>query len=173
MDKKKAETDLSPGDVLLPAQSGDAVELDELWSFVFEKVNKVWIWVAQCRRTRQIAAYHLGDRSEESCRQLWNKVPPDYKECRSYSDFWDTYEKVINTGKHQCVGKESGQTNHIERWNNTLRQRLSRFVRKTLSFSKMEYYHEMNLRNFIFNYNNEIYNNWESGLLAINNINTL
>lgn len=36
---------------------------------------------------------------------------------------------------HQCVGKESDQTAHVERWNNSLRQRLARFVRKTLSFS--------------------------------------
>jgi IS1 family transposase len=34
------------------------------------------------------------------------------------------------------VGKETGKTNYIERFNNTLRQRVSRLVRKTLSFSK-------------------------------------
>jgi IS1 family transposase len=37
---------------------------------------------------------------------------------------------------HQPVGKESGLTSYIERLNNTLRQRISRLVRKTLSFSK-------------------------------------
>jgi IS1 family transposase len=34
------------------------------------------------------------------------------------------------------VGKETGLTAYIERLNNTLRQRISRLVRKTLSFSK-------------------------------------
>jgi IS1 family transposase len=34
------------------------------------------------------------------------------------------------------VGKETGETAHVERWNCTLRQRLARFVRKTLFFSK-------------------------------------
>ncbi|CAD7851862.1 MAG: hypothetical protein, partial [Olavius algarvensis Gamma 1 endosymbiont] len=38
--------------------------------------------------------------------------------------------------QHRPVGKETGETNHVERWNNTLRQHLSRFVCKTLSFSK-------------------------------------
>ena len=38
--------------------------------------------------------------------------------------------------RHRPVGKESGKTSHIERLNNTLRQRISRLVRKTLSFSK-------------------------------------
>ncbi|HTL89047.1 MAG TPA: IS1 family transposase, partial [Leptolyngbya sp.] len=37
---------------------------------------------------------------------------------------------------HRAVGKETGKTSYIERFNNTLRQRVSRLVRKTLSFSK-------------------------------------
>jgi insertion element IS1 protein InsB len=54
----------------------------------------------------------------------------------SYSDYYASYNKVIQTGKHQLIGKETGLTNHVERWNNTLRQHISRLVRKTLSFSK-------------------------------------
>ena len=38
--------------------------------------------------------------------------------------------------RHQAVGKTSGKTNAIERFNCTLRQQLSRLVRNTLSFSK-------------------------------------
>jgi IS1 family transposase len=34
------------------------------------------------------------------------------------------------------VGKETGKTRYIERFNHTLRQRVGRLVRKTLSFSK-------------------------------------
>ena len=34
------------------------------------------------------------------------------------------------------MGKETGETAHIERWNNILRQQLARFLRKALSFSK-------------------------------------
>lgn len=45
-------------------------------------------------------------------------------------------ETVLPSKCHRAVGKESGETNHIERYNNTLRQRCSRLVRKTLSFSK-------------------------------------
>ncbi|MEB3160457.1 MAG: IS1 family transposase, partial [Synechocystis sp.] len=37
---------------------------------------------------------------------------------------------------HHPSGKETGETSHIERFNNTLRQRCSRLVRKSLSFSK-------------------------------------
>jgi len=78
---------------------------------------------------------------------------PAYKECLSYSDFWEVYQAVFPEDTHQSVGKESGQTAHVERWNNTLRQRLARFVRKTLSFSKSERVHDLVLRFFIIHYN--------------------
>ena len=50
---------------------------------------------------------------------------------RCFSDFWDAYQKVFATGKHHSVGKDSGETAHVVRWNLTLRQRIARFVRKT------------------------------------------
>ena len=134
---------------LLKWQPEDVLELDELWSFVLKKSQKRWIWLALCRRTRQIVAYVIGDRSEETCRKLWKRIPTEYKACRTFSDFWEAYQKVFPDDTHQSVGKESGQTAHIERWNNTLRQRLARFVRKTLSFSKSDRFHEAALRLFI------------------------
>ena len=138
---------------LEPVQANDVLELDELWSFVLKKSNKRWIWIALCRRTRQIVAYYVGDRSKKSCRQLWQRIPDGYKACTSYSDFWEAYQKVFPAESHHSVGKETGQTAHVERWNNTLRQRLARFVRKTLSFSKSEIVHDLVLRFFIINYN--------------------
>ena len=48
---------------------------------------------------------------------------------------------------------------HIERFNNILRQRLARFVRKTLSFSKCDMMHETCLRMFLHEYNkNKLHN---------------
>ena len=41
------------------------LELDELWSFVARRTNQVWIWIALYRKTRQVVAYAVGDRSEE------------------------------------------------------------------------------------------------------------
>ena len=52
-------------------------------------------------------------------------------------------------------GKDEGQTNHAERFFCTLRQRLGRFVHKTLSFSKCERMHELALRLFIHQYNQQ------------------
>ena len=36
-----------------------------------------------------------------------------------YSDYWSSYNGVIPEKKHYSVGKETGLTNHIERFNNT------------------------------------------------------
>jgi len=33
------------------------LELDELWSFVLKKANQVWVWIALCRKTRQVVGY--------------------------------------------------------------------------------------------------------------------
>lgn len=142
-------------DTLEHAYPDDVLELDELWSFVLKKSNKRWIWIALCRRTRQVVAHYTGDRSEKSCRQLWERIPDEYKHCCSYSDFWQAYQQVFPSQTHQSVGKDSGETNHVERWNNTLRQRLARFVRKTLSFSKSEVYHKAVLKLYLHYYNTE------------------
>ena len=59
-----------------------------------------------------------GDRSEASCLHLWLRIPRAYKRCYSFSDFWDTYRAVFAIDRHQSVGKDSGETNHIKRWFN-------------------------------------------------------
>jgi insertion element IS1 protein InsB len=151
--KKKAQNLPDVAQTLLPAESGDILELDELWSFVLKKANKSWIWIALCRRTRQIVSYYVGDRSAKSCQMLWDLIPIDYKKSLIYSDYWEAYSKVIDNGRHFAVGKDSGQTNHVERWNNTLRQRIPRFIRCTLSFSKSNEMHKLYLKLFVHNYN--------------------
>ena len=159
---KKAKHLPALSQTLLPALTEDCLELDELWSFVRLKANKQWVWLALCRRTRQIVAYAVGDRSEVTCRRLWQRVPPAYRRGVCFTDFWEAYAKVIPPDQHCPGGKGAGQTNHIERWNNTLRQRLARFVRETLSFSKKRLMHKVCLILFIHCYNRECaakYNN--------------
>jgi IS1 family transposase len=43
---------------------------------------------------------------------------------------------VIPAAQHHSIGKLARKTHHIERWNNTLRQRVSRLLGSALSFSK-------------------------------------
>jgi insertion element IS1 protein InsB len=129
------------------------LELDELRSFVTKRANKRWIWIALCRATRQVVAYVVGDRSAATCRKLREQIPDSYGRAHCYSDFREAYRVVIPAEQHTAAGKESGLTAHVERWKNTLRQRLGRFVRKSLSFSKSEAMHELCLRLFLHDYN--------------------
>ena len=108
-----------------------------MWSFVTNKGNKQWIWLALDVNTREIVGVYVGNRSHEGAQGLWDSLPAVYRQCAvSYTDFWSAYNQVFPRQRHQNVGKDSGQTSLIERFNCTLRQRVSRLVRKTLSFSK-------------------------------------
>ena len=111
------------------------------------------MWIALCRQTRQIIAYFIGDRSAESARALRERIPPDYRRRASRSDFWLAYEAAFPKRTRRLCDKAEGQTNHAERFFCTLRARLGRFVRKTLSFSKCERMHEIAIRLFVHHYN--------------------
>ena len=130
------------------------VEADEMWSFVGNKKNKQWIWIAMDANTRQIIAVYVGDRSKDSARELWNEIPERYRnEASFYTDLYDSYVGVIPEDQHHPVPKESGKTNHIERFNCTVRQRVSRLVRKSLSFSKKLQNHIGAIKYFLCHYN--------------------
>jgi len=133
------------------------IECDEMWSFVSSKKNDVYIWLAIDRDTREIVGCFLGDRTRKSARKLWESIPPVYRQCAvAYTDFWVSYKKVIPSKRHVASGKDAGQTNHIERLNNTFRQRLSRLVRMSLSFSKKLENHIGSVWYFIHHYNAEL-----------------
>ena len=130
------------------------VEADEMASFVQKKTNKQWIWLAMDVKTRQIIAFHVGDRSRKSARQLWRKIPKAYRRYATFhTDQYVVYKGVIPAAQHQAISKQARKTNHIERFNNTLRQRVSRLVRSALSFSKKLSNHISAIKYFICNYN--------------------
>lgn len=133
------------------------IECDEAWSFVGNKEQKQWIWLALDRNTREVVGIYVGDRSAEAARALWDSLPSVYQQWATcYTDFWEAYNSIFPEDRHHAAGKESGQTNHIERFNCTLRQRVSRLVRKTLSFSKKMENHIGAIWYFIHHYNSTI-----------------
>lgn len=132
------------------------IEADELWSFVGRRENKRWIWLVLERRTRQIIALHIGDRSQNSAVRLWAKVPLEIKaQAVVLTDCWDAYAVAIPSDQHTACEKQSGQVSLVERFNCTLRQRVSRLVRKSLSFSKSDWFHAEAIKYFIAHYNLE------------------
>ena len=143
-------------DTLLLYELGDVLEIDELWSFVLGKEQKRWVWIALCRRTRQIVAFYIGQRDAPAAQQLEQRIPYPYTLCSMYTDHHSSYAGVLPEHLHWAQAKGSGATSHLERWNNTLRQRLARFVRKTLSFSKCDVMHRIMLEWFIIEYNLQV-----------------
>ncbi len=130
------------------------IQSDELWSFVDNKGNKQWVWLALDVDSKEIVGVYIGDRNEKAARKLWESLPPVYRQCAvTYTDFWSAYGAVFPSQRHQAVGKETGLTSYIERFNNTLRQRVSRLVRKTLSFSKSLENHVGAIWYFVHYYN--------------------
>ena len=131
-------------------------EADEMWSFVQKKANKQWIWLAMDATTRQIIAFHVGDRSRESAKALWATISEVYQDHATFhTDQYEVYSGVIPAEHHKAITKQARKTNHIERFNNTLRQRLARLVRDTLSFSKKVENHIGAIKFFICHYNLE------------------
>ena len=130
--------------------------MDELWSFAEDKDHEQWIWLALDAETREIVGCYVGDRSGESAQALWDSLPAVYRQCAvCCTDFWASYRVALPSKRHQAVDKASGLTSYIERFNNTVRQRVARLVRKTLSFSKDLNNHIAAIWNFIHYYNEQ------------------
>jgi insertion element IS1 protein InsB len=130
------------------------VEADEMASFVQKKAHKQWIWIAMDATSRQVIAFHVGDRSRRSAKRLWAKIPHAYRQHATfYTDQYVVYAGVIPAAQHRAITKLARKTNHIERFNNTLRQRVSRLVREALSFSKKLANHIGAIKLFICHYN--------------------
>jgi insertion element IS1 protein InsB len=95
-------------------------EADEMCTFVKQKASKRWLWLAMDRATRQIVAFHVGDRSRDSARHLWANLPGQYREeATSDMDQYEVYKGVIPVEQHKVITKQAQTTNHMERFNKT------------------------------------------------------
>jgi len=102
------------------------IQLDQMWSFVGSKNNQQWVWLAIDADSREIVGVFVGDR-RQSAQQLWQSLPAVYRQlncgrfppatlpCQCavcYTDFWQAYEQVLPSKRHQAVGKETGKTSY-------------------------------------------------------------
>ena len=117
----------------------DDLEVDEIWTFVGSKKNKVWLIYVYDRGSGEIVAYARGKRDITTVRELearLNDLKMTYGNITM--DKWQSFVKVfgsekLNLGKKYTVG--------IEGNNCRLRHRIRRIVRKTCCFSKEFLYH--------------------------------
>jgi insertion element IS1 protein InsB len=142
---------VSPTDVVIRQLEAEA---DEMWSFVRQKANKQWLWIAIDVQIHQVIAFHLGDRRRDNAKQLWAKIPLVYREQATFhTDQYDAYTRVIPAERHKVITKHARKANYIERFNNMLRPCLSRLIRETLSFSKKLTHHIGAIKYFMCHYN--------------------
>ena len=91
-----------------------------------ERPERLWVFILA------LVAYSRS-------RKLWNSLPPVYRQgAVCYKDFWAASACIFPSKCHQPVDKESGKTHHLERFNNTWRQRVSRSGRKKIIYKKLD-----------------------------------
>ncbi len=61
------------------------LQADEMWSYVGNKKNRQWLWLVMHAKSRQIVAFHIGDRSKKSGQALMAKLPEDLKKKPSFT----------------------------------------------------------------------------------------
>jgi IS1 family transposase len=123
-------------------------------NFMCKSCNRQFVENPENRDTKEIVGVHIGRRDREGVQKLRDSLPGVYRQCAvTYTDFWSAYNEVFPSLRHRPVEKGSGKTDHIESFNRTMRQRISRLVRKTLSFSKKMTNHIGAIWNFIHHYN--------------------
>ena len=62
------------------------VQMDELWSFVDDKGNEQWVWLALDVVTREIVGCYIGERSGDSAKALWRSLPAVYRQCAVFGE---------------------------------------------------------------------------------------
>jgi len=121
------------------------LELDEQWSFVSDKSNQRWLWLALNHYTSEILAYTFGDRTDKICKQLQHLLAP-FNITQYFTDGLGAYQRLLPIEQHE-EGKRN--TQKIERKFLTFRTRIKRLARKTICFSKSEFMHDTVIGLFI------------------------
>ena len=119
--------------------------MDEMWSFVHDKSNQVWLWWAIEHETNTPLAYVFGTREHKFLDELLKLLSP-FGINLFYTDNNYAYSSRISEN-HLKIGKRN--TQKIERNHLTLRTRIKRLARRTICFSKMRDIHESVIGTFI------------------------
>lgn len=128
------------------------IQADELWFFVNSKTKKRWIWVAYDPVSKLVIAHHIGGRGKRAAKKFLQKIPPQLRDCAFETDHWEAYKTIIPSKQHKT---KKDLTYYIEGFNATIRARVSRLVRKTLSFSKKNKWHNLAIAWFFWQLNLE------------------
>jgi IS1 family transposase/transposase-like protein len=112
----------------------DCLEIDEFWTYVGCKTNKIWLIYAYHRESGEIVAFVWGKRDLETAKKLRERLKAlgiTY-DCVAI-DHWESFMTAFSEDQ-KLVGKE--HTVGIEGNNCRLRHRVRRAFRRTCCFSK-------------------------------------
>jgi len=130
------------GDVVIVSSEQieiDEAEMDEMWSFVYDKSQQYWLWWAIDHNTGKPLAYCFGTREHKYLDEL-KTLLKDFNIGTVYADENYAYKSRITESK-VVSGKRNTQT--IERKHLSLRTWCSRLVRKGIRFSKSHLMHRI------------------------------
>lgn len=147
------------------------IEADEIRTYVLNKKNVRWVYIALDRKSRMILHFHIGSRDANDAEiflsglsDKLNEISQVSTDClasycaavdktRSWNDFYSTEAIDLYSARHLGRVLGRGITNHIERANGTVRQHVSKLTRKTLCFAKKDESLRQHLSLFFFYYN--------------------
>jgi IS1 family transposase/transposase-like protein len=139
--------------VITPAHSYYAcLEVDELWTYVGDKSNKIWLIYAYDRESGEIVCFEWGNRDLKTVNKLKKKLSDFGVSYGSIAtDNWDSFVAAFKDDNH-LIGKK--YTVGIEGNNCRLRHRIRRAFRKTCCFSKklINHFKAFNLAFFYINF---------------------
>lgn len=121
---------------------GGVYEVDEIWSFIGNKSNVVWVAYALERETKRVVDFIVGKKTKENIQPLINTLLLQNPN-RIYTDKLNIYPGLVPKEIH---GRSKYGTNRIERNNLTLRTHIKRLARRTICFSKNKSYLVAHLR---------------------------
>jgi IS1 family transposase len=117
----------------------DCLEIDEFWTYVREKKNKVWLIYAYHRESGEIVAYVWGKRDLKTAKKLRKRIQRlGISYARIATDDWDSFLSAFAEDRHE-TGKK--HTVGIEGNNCRMRHRVRRVFRRTCCFSKKLFNH--------------------------------
>ena len=139
--------------VILPKKKYyDCLEVDEFWTYVGNKSNKVWLIYAYDRESGEIVSFVWGKRDLQTALELKKKLLDlGVTYGTIASDSWDSFITAFE-GYNHLVGKR--YTVGIEGNNCRIRHRIRRVFRKTCCFSKklLNHFKAFNLAFFYINW---------------------
>ena len=158
--KQAPKPTLSPGARVV-------LELDEMWHYIGNKKNKLWIWKALDRNTGHLIDWECGGRNAETLKKLTNRLKT-FNVKKYYTDNWQVYETVLPRSK---LIQTKAETHRIERNNCAMRHWFGRFKRKSIIVSKSVEMVDLTIALFArFRVNGDVFDILKLGGVAVPNI---